>query len=192
MTRPPETGVTSSWSRLHGTTYRGPGRDGSHLGESDSSGCPRPERQYPGAWPMLVTDAGVSRPYTRLVEDMEWCFSASERQVKIVLLVKFDYSQHTIHLERRGEAYASRTGATMTQSASGLQPVSQQPITITKNTTANLTSCQVTGSALVLTFRLLFLRNPGPHKGDIVISIPKLEDYAGAVWNFAPPSALPP
>ncbi len=37
---------------------------------------------------------------------------------------------------------------------------------------------------MVLKFELLFLRNPGPGEGDVIISIPELPSYAEAVWDY--------
>jgi hypothetical protein len=63
--------------------------------------------------------------------------------------------------------------------------VLQQAITITYDDTGdpgNTVSYTVNGGALVLEFRLLFLRDQGLGEGDVVLSIPELQSYAAKVW----------
>ncbi|KAK0702007.1 hypothetical protein B0T26DRAFT_659351, partial [Lasiosphaeria miniovina] len=62
------------------------------------------------------------------------------------------------------------------------EPMLRQTITITRNATTNPISYNITRGALVLSFRLLFLRDPGPREGDIVFSVQDLEKYAERVW----------
>lgn len=73
-----------------------PGRDS---GEGDSTGGPEPERYNKGAWPILIIEAGDSESLGELYNDMRWWFSASDHQVKIVLLAKFDHTRPVIILE---------------------------------------------------------------------------------------------
>jgi hypothetical protein len=118
--------------------------------------------------------------------DMEWWFRESNHQVKIVLLSKFDRRRQMIILEKWIEQpRASRPGATTTrlaaQLAGTLVPALQQTITIAQDP-ANPALFDVTRGALLLEFRLLFLRNPGQGEGDIVVSIPALQFYAARVW----------
>jgi hypothetical protein len=115
---------------------------------------------------------------------MRWWFEASNHQVKIILLAKFNHPQRTIQLEKWEEApQAVRPGAMTTRSvaAGAPAPVLQQTITITQNATSP-PSYNVTRGALVLSFRLLFLRDPSPGEGDFVFSIPDLQFYAERVW----------
>ena len=61
----------------------------------------------------------------------------------------------------------------------------QQEITITYDNTidaGNTASYTADGGALVLEFRLLFLRDRGLGEGDVVFSIPELQSYAVNVW----------
>lgn len=114
---------------------------------------------------------------------MRWWFSASDHQVKIVLLTKFGHLHQRIIIERWEEEIQTRPGATTTRraAASGaIQPVLRQSITITRDPATD--SYQVARSALVLSFRLLFLRDPGPQEGDFIISIADLQAYARHVW----------
>jgi hypothetical protein len=112
---------------------------------------------------------------------MRWWFSASDHQVQIVVLAKFD--GRAITLEKwEEEPCGTRPGATTTRHAAALQPVLRQTITITQDTTTDPVSYNVTRGALVLGFRLLFLRDPGPGEGDFVLSVQELEDYAKRIW----------
>jgi hypothetical protein len=118
---------------------------------------------------------------------MKWWFSASNHQVQIVLLVKFERARRTITVEKWEEAEAPpsgpRPGATTTRNAAALRPVLRQTITIAQDPTTNPVSYNVTSGSLVLGFRLLFLRDPGPGEGDFVLSVQELEDYARRVWR---------
>ena len=172
------------WRAIGSTTLRPRGHRGGDGGEGDSCGGPKPARNHKGAWPTLVIEAGVSESLRALRDDMKWWFSASDHQVKIVLLTKFDRLRQRIVIERWEEEIQTRLGATTTRSAAAsvppLQPILQQSITITRNPATD--SYQIARSALVLSFRLLFLRDPGPQEGDITISIVDLQAYARDVW----------
>ncbi|KAJ8127739.1 hypothetical protein O1611_g5898 [Lasiodiplodia mahajangana] len=178
-------GQEDSWAPIGSTTFRPQGHPGGDSGEGDSSGGPKPARNYKGAWPTLVIEAGDSESLGALRDDMRWWFSASDHQVNIVLLTKFDHPNQKIIIERWEEELQTREGATTThQSAASpvFTPTLQQTITITQNTATNPVSYCVTRGALVLSFRLLFLRNPEPQEGDFVISIEELQAYARDIW----------
>jgi hypothetical protein len=179
--------LTDSWTQIGSITLRAghPGGDG---GESDSAGGPLPARDGRGAWPTLVIEAGDSESLTRLRQDMTWWFEASNHQVKIVLLAKFNHHRPEIQLEKWEEApQVVRPGAMTTRSvaaavtAGAPAPVLRRRITIARNA-MNPPSYNVTRGTLVLSFGLLFLRAPGPGEGDIVFSIPDLQFYAERVW----------
>lgn len=177
-------GLTESWSDISSTTFRSLGHPRGNGGEGDSAGGPIPERIGTRGWPTLVIEAGDSESLSELHVDMRWWFAISDHQVKIVILAKFDHAQHTIFLEKWEEVplCAPRPGATTTRHAAALQPVRQQSITITQNATTNPATYLVTSGPLVLSFRLLFLRAPGPLQEDFVISVAELEAYARQVW----------
>ncbi|KAK5656342.1 hypothetical protein OQA88_4722 [Cercophora sp. LCS_1] len=161
------------------------GHPGGNGGEGDSAGGPRPEREGKGNWPTLVNESGHSETLPELHKDMQWWFRASNHEVKIVILAKFDDQQHHILLEKWEEEISSPQGAiTRSRAAAILQqngvlnPVKRQSITITRDETTDPVSYNVTRGALVLGFRLLFLRNPGPQEGDFVFSIQDLQLFA--------------
>lgn len=105
---------------------------------------------------------------------MRWWFSASDHQVNIVLLAKFDHSNQRIIIERWEEE-------TRPAASSTVQFVLRQSIIITRDAATD--SYHVSRSALVLSFRLLFLRDPGPQERDFIISIADLQAYARDVWE---------
>ncbi|KAK0651301.1 hypothetical protein B0T16DRAFT_403580 [Cercophora newfieldiana] len=72
--------------------------------------------------------------------------------------------------------------AAISQQNGVLNPVKRQSITITRDETTNPVSFNVTRGPLVLGFRLLFLRPPGPQERDFVLSIQDLQLYAENVW----------
>ncbi|KAK4039565.1 hypothetical protein C8A01DRAFT_16452 [Parachaetomium inaequale] len=177
-------GRENSWRSIGTATRRAqhghPRGDG---GEGDSTGGPKLERGTKDAWPTLVIEAGVSESLNGLRNDMRWWFATSDHQVKIVLLAKFEHARRAIILEKwEEEATGTRSGAMMTRHAAAVQPVLQQINTITQDLTADPVSYNVTSGALVLEFRLLFLRDPGPGEGDFVLSVQQLEGYADDVW----------
>ncbi|KAK3306625.1 uncharacterized protein B0T15DRAFT_566349 [Chaetomium strumarium] len=158
------------------------GYSGRRSKEGDSAGGPKPERATKGAWPTLVIEAGVSETLTQLRLDMRRWFDMSNYEVKIVLLAKFDGTK--ILLEKWEEEMRVRPGATTTRrSLQHQESVLRQSITITQDTTTDPTSYHVTSGALVPSFRFLFLREPGPGKGDFVIGVQELEEYAENIWS---------
>ena len=181
--------LVKSWRSIGSTTYRSQGHPGGDGGEGDSTGGPKPERGKPNDWPTLVIESGDSESLSRLRMDMEWWFRTSNHQVKIVLLAKFNHHRCEIQLEKwEEEPQAVRPGAMTTRlvaarvAAGTLTPVKRQRRTITRSAT-NPPSFNVARGALVLSFRLLFLRNPGPGEGDFVFGIPDLQVYAAHVWD---------
>ena len=188
--------MQESWKDIGSVTFRAeqghPGGDG---GEGDSTGGPWLERAGAGNWLTLVIESGHSETLPELHKDMQWWFQTSNHEVKIVILAKFDNQQHHILLEKWEEEISSPQGAiTRSRAAAILQqngvlnPVKRQSITITRDETTNPVSYNVTRGALVLGFRLLFLRDPGPQEGDIVLSIQSLQLYAKKVWAQLPRS----
>jgi hypothetical protein len=173
--------------REQGHPGGGRGRD---AGEPDSSGSPWPERDGQEAWPTLIIESGESSTLPGLRRDMEWWFSASDHQVKIVLLAKLDRHPRRIVLEKWEETAPPppRPGP-VTRAAARLarvaRPSCAQEITIDwADGTPNLpTSHIVTGGDLRLEFDRLFLRPPRPTEGDILIPVPRLQLWASRVWS---------
>ncbi|KAK3376947.1 hypothetical protein B0T24DRAFT_574009 [Lasiosphaeria ovina] len=172
-------GLLDNWKDIGSTTLLG--QQGQSGKEGDSAGGPMPQRTTKGSWPTLVIEAGFSQTLGQLYLIMKRWFSMSNHEVKIVLLIKFDGTR--ILLEKWEEEVAVRPGATTTRhSLQHPTPVLRQSITITQNATTDPISYNVTRGALVLSFRLLFLRDPGPGEGDLVFSVQELETYAEVVW----------
>ncbi|KAK0720621.1 hypothetical protein B0H67DRAFT_663063 [Lasiosphaeris hirsuta] len=187
------------WEDIGTTTFRQEGHPRGDGGEGDSTGGPWPERAGVGKWPTLVIEAGDPQTLDGLHNDMRWRFRTSNHEVKIVILAKFDRRQYHILLEKWEEeisrpqgAITCRRAAAMLQQGGILEPVKRQSITITRDETTNPVSYNVTRGALVLGFRLLFLRDPSPQEGDFVLNIQNLRRYAERVWAQVPgPSRFP-
>ncbi|KAI0834759.1 hypothetical protein F5Y06DRAFT_300390 [Hypoxylon sp. FL0890] len=191
-------GLRNNWNTMGTATFRAQGHPGGDAGEGDSTGGPEDQRGDEGDWPTLVIEAGDSETLEELRNDMRWWFNASNHQVKIVLLAKFDDHQdpNQIILEKWVEVQAPpRQGAVttraFTQAAIWLVPDRSQLITIIQNPSItdtdpnrfHPTSYTVTREALRLEFDRLFLRQPGQGQGDIIISVQDLQIYAGKVWR---------
>ncbi len=113
---------------------------------------------------------------------MKWWFRESHHQAKIVVLAKFDNPR--ILVEKWEEEGGVRPGAMTTRTSSTqLAPVLRQNITITRDATTNPPSYNVARGALVLSFRLVFDREPRAGESDFAIDIPDLENYADRVWR---------
>ncbi|KAK4108921.1 hypothetical protein N656DRAFT_792171 [Canariomyces notabilis] len=157
-----------SWISLASETLSAQDHSGWRCKEGDSTGGPTPKRGAKSAWPILVVEAGVSETIQQLRLDMRRWFSMSNHQVKMVLLAKFDGDSSQIVLEKWEEE---------------APPVLRQTITIIRNTATDPVSYDITGAPLILLFRLLFLRGPGPGEGDFVLNVPELKEYAEKVWS---------
>ncbi|KAI0871204.1 hypothetical protein GGS24DRAFT_71093 [Hypoxylon argillaceum] len=180
-------GLWNSWGPIGSATFQPPGHLGEDAGEGYCTGGPDPERATQDAWPTFVIVAGDSEPLGELRKDVRWWFSASDHEVNVVLLTKFDHTRREILIEKWEEDWVLRLDPIGTKRSvpnNTLEPAVRQTIAIAQNTTTKPVSYNVTGDALILSFRLLFLRGPGPEEGDIIISLPELEEYAEYVWRF--------
>lgn len=112
---------------------------------------------------------------------MRWWFSASNHEVKIVVLAKLELSQRLIILEKYQEVPAAQ------QTGDTLQPRLDQTIRITQAAGSidamDPLSYIVTRDALRLEFDLLFLRQPQPGEHDVIIGIQDLQLIASKVWE---------
>ncbi len=182
-------GLEDAWRDYGATKFpQGQGHQDGSRGEGDSSGGPRPQRNW--GWPTLVIEAGDSSTIEMLLGRMRWWFSASNHQVKIVLLAKLDRPGRRIILEKWVETTLPSRPGPITRAASianRLQPDCAQNITIdwTDGTAAGIPASHVvTRGDLRLEFHLLFLRPPAnPREGDIVITVPRLQVWASSVWE---------
>lgn len=183
-----EKGLEDQWIAIGSATFRPLGHPDGDGGEADSSGGPYPQRGGREDWPTLIIEAGDSETLPDLHKDMKWWFSASDHQVKIVILAKIERSQGRIIVEKWIEVPAPpRQGATTTRAAAAapapmLQPVLDQVIDI--NGIGSPPVYTVT-RALCLDFHLLFPRQPSLGEGDVTIGIPDLQDYGRRVWAVA-------
>ncbi|KAM7219833.1 hypothetical protein V8F06_004867 [Rhypophila decipiens] len=160
--------LTRHWQELGSMTLRSGTGPGGSSGEGDSSGGPKPQRL--NGWPTLIVEAGHSQTMKQLHNDMRWWFSASNHDVKIILLVKMYLPTKEIHIEKWQETVPQ------------LVPALQQRIIIRRNDGPPVTYSVLSG-ALVLDYQSLFLRLPVPPQGNIIISLQSLRDFADDVWG---------
>ncbi|KAI2618532.1 hypothetical protein GGR54DRAFT_631107 [Hypoxylon sp. NC1633] len=174
--------LEGAWEPTGCATFRSEGHPNGDGGEGDSTGCPFPTPPGRKGWPTLVIESGHSESMEQLRNDVKWWFQASDHEVKIILLAKFDHHREEILLEKYEEELYTRPGATMTRAAS--RPVRRQSISISRNTATNPPTYNVTSGTLSLSFRLLFLRDPDPTRGegDFVWTLAEMEQYAERVW----------
>ncbi|KAK3190866.1 hypothetical protein K4F52_003183 [Lecanicillium sp. MT-2017a] len=172
------------------------GEDAFTVTEGDSSGGPIPERMAGDAWPTLVIQSGVSQSLRDLQESIRWWFSASDHEVKIVLLIKIDRQQQKVTIENWTEGVdVPRPDATaVTRSATTLSPICRQEITIEISPAAaaaepgapirdDAASYTVTGGDLRLEFELLFLRQSDAER-DVIITADTLRDMGRILWYW--------
>ncbi|KAI9172422.1 hypothetical protein HJFPF1_01924 [Paramyrothecium foliicola] len=183
-------GLKNDWMENGATTHRARGHPGGDGGEGDSTGFPLSQRKEYDPWPTLVIEVGYSQSLQQLRNDMMWWFSASNHDVKIVLLLKMDITKGCVYLEKYQEVAPSQLrGARRTRSLHNLEPICTQNIEITRRGgNADITdpsSFIITRGALRLEFDLLFLRQPGVGEHDVIIQIPDLQIIASKIWRRA-------
>ncbi|EPE03021.1 dead deah box dna helicase [Ophiostoma piceae UAMH 11346] len=190
-------GVHRGWRPIGDTTFNT--ANGSS-GQGDSAGSPKAGRNADD-WPTLVVEAGFSQTLPSLRAKMRWWFAASHHRVKVVILIKMQLTQETLHIEKWLEM-VGRPGATATRSATRsatraglavLQPICNQAIDLewTGPRPIRQTPAQgrlphlfrVTGGPLVIEFADIFLRAPAAGEHDIVISDQNLQLYASEIWE---------
>ncbi|KAK1756838.1 hypothetical protein QBC47DRAFT_377786 [Echria macrotheca] len=141
-----------------------------------------PERYERGCWPTLMVGAGpdewwwsasgFSLDMARwLRNDMARWFYLSKHEVKIVLLLRKEAGDMFV-MEKWEEDDAN-------------MPVCRQTITIFRDSETEPGSWDVVGGPLVLSFGLLFSRDPmpGSREGVFVVDEEALRKYADCVWQ---------
>lgn len=176
-------GLRYNWKHTSSKLFLPRGSNGGRRGEGDSGGGPNPERRDPHTFPTLVIEAGYSQSLRSLRQKARFWFDISNHDIKIVILAKLYRNRGIIILEKWQEGPSHpRSGATTTRSMPPLEASCYQTIVITK-IDGNPPTFQVTSGDLVLSFRLLFLREPRQGESDIIVTVPKLQLYAEEVWT---------
>ncbi|KAL7945512.1 hypothetical protein V8C42DRAFT_323370 [Trichoderma barbatum] len=163
-------------------------------GEGDSVGQPHSMRPSVDHWPTLVVECGFAQTLAALRIKAYWWFSASNYEVKVVLLLKLNGPKESMLIEQWTTSRpVVRHGATMTRAATALRPQCVQSISIIRNPNISdihpnrLTTSRylVQGGPLRLAFSDLFLRppTPGSLEGDIVINDDTLRRIALCTWR---------
>jgi hypothetical protein len=147
------------------------------------------DRRKNDRWPTVVIEAGWSQSRVALVAKAHWWFEASNRAVKIVLLIIASPLQ--IQVEKwktnplpHSSAAPGRPNTRLFQ-ATNLYPKVHPPVLTVNRASANTPSndYRVISSPLRLEFRDVFLRNPGPPEGDILLGESFFRSYAEEAWE---------
>ncbi|KAL1901522.1 hypothetical protein Sste5346_001929 [Sporothrix stenoceras] len=150
-------------------------------GEADTAGSPVHYRQEEG-WPTLVVQTGTgssSQTMHALRQKARWWFTASHRQVKVVLLVSISVQEAKLRIEKWTDQTAEGQQQTIEVSWTGPGPVHQAPL----EDRYDPKFFWVEGGPLELKFADLFLRKPKDDEHDIVLSEGDLQDVAVRVWS---------
>ncbi|KAI1129237.1 hypothetical protein F5Y10DRAFT_264398 [Nemania abortiva] len=115
-----------------------------------------PERATKDAWPTLVIEAGDSESLSELRRDMRWWFSASDHQVKIVLIAKFERTRRRILIEKWEEDPRFRPATQQSVTSTALEPILRQNINIIQNAANSPVSYHVT-EGLIVSFSVTIL-----------------------------------
>ncbi|KAI5865219.1 hypothetical protein GGS23DRAFT_603850 [Durotheca rogersii] len=183
-------GLGSEWAPVGATTYEK--RDSVTniiytQGEGDSGMRPLYQRPAPGGFPTLVIEAGVTQSRSSLRMKANWWFATSENHVKIVLLVKVDFRDKSIVIEKwkaesqNPPSVARRITRAATRAAQALTPTAVQTVTIKRAAGIGPTSPRK--GLLRLEFENLFLRQPTGNESDIILGTTELQVYASDVWR---------
>ncbi|KAL2753765.1 hypothetical protein ACRALDRAFT_1065025 [Sodiomyces alcalophilus JCM 7366] len=167
-------------------------------GEGDASRKPISLRPEEDDFPTLVIEAGYTQTWPSLRNKARWWFTASNFDVKIILLIKMSLQSPDIDIEKWKAEKSTRPGMTTRAMAAQAQPVLSpvcvQTIAITRAPGLSLndprrfipSSYRVTSGLLRLEFEDLFLRDPRPGEGDLILGTTELQSFAASVWRSLP------
>ncbi|CAI6100429.1 unnamed protein product [Clonostachys chloroleuca] len=142
------------------------------------------DRGKNNGWPTFVIEAGWTQNRAALVAKAHWWFEASNNAVKIVLLIKATPLQ--IQIEKWKTSPLPRPITRLYQrEATNLYPKIHPPILTISRASANSppNEYRVTGTPLRLEFRDVFLRDPVPPEGDILVEESFFRKYAEQAWQ---------
>ncbi|VUC28306.1 unnamed protein product [Clonostachys rosea] len=157
------------------------------------------ERGTNNRWPTVVIEAGWSQTKAALIAKAHWWFEASNRAVKVVLLVIGDPLQ--IQIEK-WKASPLPPSSAPPSSADPNRPITRNhtaflqreaerpkvhpPVTTIVRSSIDTppNNYRVVGSPLRLEFRDVFLRDPVPPEEDLLLGDEELRNYLGPVdWS---------
>lgn len=172
------------WIDCGGTAFTKEHGGGSlSSGGGDTVGLPLADSIQSDHWPTLVVLSDTSQAFGSLAATMRWWFRASDHRVKTVVFLRWSSIQHQIIIEKWEEPELED----MARRSNGEpQPENQQTIRITQEGgLIHEDSYIVDGSALVLSFRRLFGRDPRADlgQGDIIFSVRDLQRLARLSWG---------
>ncbi|CAG9943125.1 unnamed protein product [Clonostachys rosea f. rosea IK726] len=141
-------------------------------------------------WPPVIIEVGWSQNRTALIAKAHWWFRVSNNAIKIVLLIKATPLQIQIEKWKTSplpDSSAARRPITRLyqREAANEYPRIHPPILTISRASASTppNEYRVTGTPLRLEFRDVFLRNPVPPEGDILVEERFLRRYAENAWQ---------
>ncbi|PWW73551.1 hypothetical protein C7212DRAFT_365832 [Tuber magnatum] len=140
--------------------------------EADASFKPS-SRPGDAGWPTVILECGISESLRRLRIDAEWWLKISAHDVKIVLLISASKQQQKIHLEQWESVTIPNPRITCgNNSPLATVPIRINEIDITVPVLAGPgpAAAVVNGAPLTLDFTKVFLRQPGPGEGNIILT----------------------
>ena len=186
-------GLGREFSSVGSTRYTGTNNEWAL--EADSARLPLSMRPSEEAFPTYLIEAGYSQSLTSLKRKALLWFEKSAGEVKIVILAIISRPTQLITLELwtavPDNAAPVRPGAMGTRGYLNCPrndprcvkttTIRRIPGTNTSQFDPNMYS--VEGGPLVLEFKNLFLRNPGPREHNIILDEDLLKEYAADVWK---------
>lgn len=192
--------ASKDWEGVGSTLYSGTAGTRAVIGagEGSAGGKPCNLRCLVNDWPTLMIEVGYSASVVDLRQKMEWWFEASHFQVKVVLLVCFDTSpmkgkefsfisiEQWVRTPLKKGLYGneSKLRPPMLQSHNQIT-YTGPPITAANQRSILPSMFNVSGTDIILKFKLLMLRErPAAHgEEDLVISKEWLQIYGMKIWK---------
>lgn len=118
-------------------------------------------------WPSLVVEVGFTEPYRKLKQDASWWLTASNNEVKTVVLIKINTNRREIEVEKW--IYQGR-------------PIQAYRTVLSREAGRNSVDIS-NNQPLVIPFDDLFLRTAATSERNIVLGTDEWENFADAVWE---------
>lgn len=195
-------GYLPYWSSTGATTYPARAHLRAQLGtsEADAGGCPSDARPGCDCWPTVLVHAGYGHSLEMLRHAMRWSFSASQHEVKVMLLASWEnpYSQRgpqdKIIVEKWIETPQplTRGEATSTAAVRYVPYLDHRTVItyhgpkITESSwhTVSIDDFHVTGGKMVIEYKHLWLREPRTELDkDVIYTEDFWKRYARNMWR---------
>ncbi|KAF7125503.1 hypothetical protein CNMCM5793_001742 [Aspergillus hiratsukae] len=125
-------------------------------------------------WPTLVVEVGGSESKTKLHSDAKFWFNNSNGQTRFVILISVKRARVTFEKWMLMPPNAPNPAPLQNQPAANQQLYSAQEVVVTPT--------GVTGAPMILPFRALYDRAPGPNESDITITAQDFRDLVRTIF----------